>query len=92
MILGMKVALAPGLDEFVAMKAKSGDYQDAAEVIRESLRRWKQDENSSSLEPEWLEQEILEGLESPEMPVNGAFWKDLREELAQESRRKPQRK
>jgi putative addiction module CopG family antidote len=73
----MKVALAPGLEEFVAMKVKSGDYQDAAEVIRESLRQWKENEKNSVLEPEWLEHEIIEGLESSEMPVNGEFWKSF---------------
>jgi putative addiction module CopG family antidote len=88
----MKVALAPGLDEFVAMKVKSGDYKDEAEVIRESLRRWKEHEYSTALEPEWLEQEVLEGLESPELPLDRAFWKDLRNELASETGQKTRQK
>ena len=37
----MKIELAPSLDKFIAEKIKNGDYRDAAEVIRDSLRRWK---------------------------------------------------
>ncbi len=40
----MKVALAPTLEKFVSKKVKAGTYLDASDVIRESLRRWKEQE------------------------------------------------
>lgn len=35
----MAIALAPSLDRFIASKIKTGNYVDAREVIRDSLRR-----------------------------------------------------
>ena len=60
----MKIELAPNLDKFVAEKIKNGDYMDAAEVIRDRLRRWKEQEEILRIDPDWLEQEIQEGLTS----------------------------
>jgi len=80
----MKVSLVPNLEKFVTDKIKSGDYQDSSEVIRDSLRRWKEREEAASLEREWLEREIQEGFDSPDLPVTKPFWKELRKELHEE--------
>jgi putative addiction module CopG family antidote len=80
----MKIDLSPSLDKFVAEKITSGDYVDVSEVIRDSLRRWKEQEKALQAGTEWLEQEIQEGLESPDLPASKTFWTDLRTELHQE--------
>src|SRR5258706_579676 len=69
----MKISLVPNLEKFVAEKIKSGDYQDHSEVIRDSLRRWKEREEAGVLEREWLEREIQEGFDSPDLPLTKAF-------------------
>ena len=79
----MKISLAPSLERFVADKLKSGDYEDSSEVIRDSLRRWKEQEKASR-EQMWLEGQIQEGLDSVDLRGGKAFWKDLRAELHQE--------
>ncbi len=81
----MKVALAPTLEKFVSRKLKTGAYLDASEVIRESLRRWKEQEEMAHAASDWLEQELQEGLDSPDMPGGPAFWRDLRKELHSEN-------
>jgi putative addiction module CopG family antidote len=81
----MKVALAPSLEKFVSKKLRTGTYIDASDVIRESLRRWKQQEEGfARFAPEWLEQEVQEGLDSPELEGGPGFWRDLRNELRRE--------
>jgi putative addiction module CopG family antidote len=80
----MQVELSPSLNEFIAAKIKAGDYVDAGEVIRDSLRRWKEQEEHVRGEPAWLEDEILKGIESADEPVVETFWDDLRNELHQE--------
>lgn len=80
----MKIDLSPSLDKFVAEKIKSGDYVDVGEVIRDSLRRWKEQEKIQQTGADWLEQEIQEGLDSADLPANKTFWTDLRTELHQE--------
>jgi putative addiction module CopG family antidote len=80
----MKIPLAPGLDKFVAERLKTGNYLDAGEVIREGLRRWKELEATDLVDTAGLEQEIKEGLDSPDLPSSKAFWSDLRKELHRE--------
>jgi hypothetical protein len=48
---------------------------------RESLRRWREQEETGRGAPIWLEQEIQEGLDSPDLPGGTGFWRDLRKEL-----------
>lgn len=87
----MKISLVPNLEKFVADKIKSGDYQDSSEVIRDSLRRWKEREEAGTIEREWLEREIQEGFGSPDFPLTKTFWKDLRKELHDEHENEPRR-
>ena len=82
----MKVALAPTLEKFVSKKLKTGGYLDASEVIRESLRRWKQQEEAGRATLDWLEEQLLEGLDSPDLAGGPAFWRELRGELHREHR------
>jgi putative addiction module CopG family antidote len=77
----MKVALAPTLEKFVSKKIKAGTYLDASDVIHESLRRWKEQEEPGRATSDWLEQELQEGLDSPDLPAGPGFWRDLRKEL-----------
>jgi antitoxin ParD1/3/4 len=77
----MKVALAPNLEKFVSKKIKTGTYLDASDVIRASLRRWKEQEEPGGTAPDWLEQEIQEGIDSPDMQGGPGFWRKLRKEL-----------
>lgn len=85
----MKVALAPTLEKFVSKKIKTGTYLDASDVIRESLRRWREEEKIGRVSPERLEEEIQEGLESPDLQSGPDFWRDLRKELHGERKSGP---
>jgi putative addiction module CopG family antidote len=76
----MKVALAPTLEKFVRKKIKTGTYLDASDVIRESLRRWREEESGRG-GMDWLEREIQEGLDSPDLQGGPGFWRSLRKEL-----------
>jgi antitoxin ParD1/3/4 len=80
----MKVALAPTLEKFVCKKIKTGTYLDASDVIRESLRRWREEEEIGRGPSDGLEQAIQEGLDSPDMSGGPGFWRDLRKELHHE--------
>ena len=80
----MKIDLSPSLDKFVAEKIKNGDYVDVSEVIRDSLRRWKEQEELLRADTDWLEQEIQEGIDSADLPTSKTFWTDLRTELHNE--------
>jgi antitoxin ParD1/3/4 len=77
----MKVSLAPSLEKFVFRKLKTGAYMDASDVIRDSLRRWKAQEEVGDSEPKWLEKEIEEGVASPDVPGGARFWREIRREL-----------
>ncbi len=77
----MKVALAPTLEKFVCKKIKTGTYLDASDVIRESLRRWREEEETGLAPANWLEQAIEEGIDSPDLPGGPGFWRNLRKEL-----------
>jgi len=76
----MKVALAPTSEKFVFRELKTGTYLDASDVIREGLRRWREQEKTGPGAPDGLEQEIAEGLDSPDLPGGPGFWHDLRKE------------
>ena len=80
----MKIDLAPKLNQFVAEKIRNGDYVDAGEVIRDSLRRWKEQEEALRIDLDGLEQEIQEGVDSLDLPASKTFWTDLRHELHRE--------
>lgn len=80
----MKIELTASLDKFVSDKIKNGDYVDAADVVRDSLRRWKEQEAILRVDPDWLEQEIQAGMDSPDLTGNKLFWTDLRKELHRE--------
>ena len=82
----MKISLLPGLEKFVAKKIKSGDYQDPSDVIRDSLRRWKEQEQAAVLERDWLDKQIQEGLDSADLRPTKIFWSDLKKELHQEKK------
>ena len=80
----MIIDLSPSLDKFVAEKINCGDYVDVGELIRDSLRRWKEQEKALPANADWLEPEIQEGIDSPDLPASKTFWTDLRAELHQE--------
>ncbi len=80
----MKVALAPSLEKFVSGKIKAGVYLDASDVIRESLRRWRDQEETGRAASDWLEEAIQEGIDSPDLTGDSAFWRVLRTEVHKE--------
>ena len=53
-------------------------------MVRESLRRWKEQEEYRGLGEEWLEAQIEEGLESDDLRGGKDFWNGLRKELHRE--------
>jgi putative addiction module CopG family antidote len=80
----MKIELAPSLDKFVEKKIRNGDFLDAGEVVRESLRRWKEQEECLGLDERWLEAQIQAGCESEDLRGGRGFWNSLRKELHRE--------
>jgi len=87
----MKVDLAPTLEKFVSMKIKTGTYLDASDVIRESLRRWWEQEETGAIVSDALELEIQEGIDSAEMSGGPGFWRALRKELHEEHKQSSRR-
>lgn len=81
----MQIELPPSLGQFVAEKIKNGDYVDVSEVIRDSLRRWKEQEELLRADTGWLEQQLVEGVNSPDVPAKETFWKELKGELHKEN-------
>jgi len=60
----MNVNVTPELEEFVSEKVKSGLYNSASEVIRESLRLLKEQDDLKKLKLAELRREIKKGLDS----------------------------
>ncbi len=58
----MNVYLGPELDRFVGKLIKSGLYQSQSEVLRESLRLLKRQEQVRQLELDELRAKIAEGI------------------------------
>jgi antitoxin ParD1/3/4 len=62
----MNVNVTPELEAFVNEKVQSGLYNSASEVIRESLRLLKEQDDLKKLRLEELRREIRKGLDSLE--------------------------
>ena len=60
----MNVSLTPALEQFVRDRAKSGDYNNASEVVREALRLLRRAEEQRALKLERLRAAIREGDEA----------------------------
>lgn len=59
----MNVSLTPELEKLVNEKVKSGLYNSASEVIRESLRLLQEQDELKKLRRDELRREILLGVE-----------------------------
>ncbi len=59
----MNVSLTPELEEYVNKKVKSGRYNSASEVIRESLRTLQDWEELENIRRDELRREIMLGVE-----------------------------
>ena len=46
----MKVSLPPALEEFVSSQVKSGEYDDASEVVGEALRLLRDERENKAIE------------------------------------------
>ncbi|MDQ6950820.1 MAG: type II toxin-antitoxin system ParD family antitoxin [Mariprofundales bacterium] len=57
----MNLNLTPNLESFVRKRAKSGDYNNASEVVRDALRLLKRTEDSHQLKLQRLRMSIEEG-------------------------------
>jgi antitoxin ParD1/3/4 len=60
----MNVSLTPELERFVNDKVKSGLYSSASEVVREGLRRLREEDELRELKLAELRRDIRQGLES----------------------------
>lgn len=59
----MNVSLTPELEHFIDSKVKSGRYNTASEVVRESLRLLEREDVLRQLKYEELKREVLKGAE-----------------------------
>ena len=59
----MNVSLTPELEQFIDSKVKSGRYNTASEVVRESLRLLEREDELRRLKYEELKREVLKGAE-----------------------------
>jgi antitoxin ParD1/3/4 len=59
----MNVSLTPELEQFIDSKVKSGRYNTASEVVRESLRLLEREDELRRLKYEELKREVLKGSE-----------------------------
>ena len=66
----MNFSLTPNLEQFVRDRAKSGDYNNASEVIREALRLLKRAEEDRALKIARLRAAIAKG---DDALADGAF-------------------
>lgn len=63
----MNVSLTPKLESFVKAKVKTGDYNNASEVVREALRLLqREDEATHERKIARLRQAIQAGIDSPD--------------------------
>jgi antitoxin ParD1/3/4 len=60
----MNFSLTPSLEQFVRDRAKSGDYNNASEVVREAIRLLKRAEERRALKMEHLRAAIRDGDEA----------------------------
>jgi antitoxin ParD1/3/4 len=66
----MNFSLTPNLEQFVRDRARSGDYNNASEVVREALRLLKRSEEERVLKTARLRAAIAKG---DEALASGAF-------------------
>lgn len=59
----MNVSLTPELEEFVAIKVKTGLYNSASEVVREGLRLIHEQDQLRAIKLEELRKEIQVGID-----------------------------
>jgi antitoxin ParD1/3/4 len=62
----MNVSLTPELEQFIDSKVKSGRYNTASEVVRESLRLLEREDELRRLKYDELKREVLKGAEQIE--------------------------
>jgi antitoxin ParD1/3/4 len=62
----MNVSLTPKLEGFVKAKVKSGNYNNASEVIREALRLLQHEEEIRQRKMVRLRKALQAGLDSPD--------------------------
>lgn len=73
----MSVELPATLKQFVDERVDSGGFGTASEYLRQLIEADKR-----RAAKEWLEREILEGLDSGDpIPVTEEFWQSLRDEV-----------
>lgn len=60
----MNFSLTPSLEQFVRDRARSGDYNNASEVVREALRLLKRSDEARALRLERLRAAVGEGDEA----------------------------
>ena len=86
----MNVSLTPELENFVNEKVKSGLYNSASEVMRESLRLLKERDMFKEIQRNELRREIMLGVEQIRngefVEVKASEIKDFAEQLITEAK------
>jgi hypothetical protein len=77
----MTVTLSKELEAEVKERMTAFGFSRPEEVIEIALRRWAGDEMVEALDPEWLEAELLKGVQSPRRPWDAVEFEALRERL-----------
>ncbi len=76
----MNVSLTPELEQFIDRKVKSGRYNTASEVVRESLRLLEREDDLREMKKEELLREVMKGVEQIR---NGEYIEVTSENLAE---------
>ena len=66
----MNISLPESLREYVESRVESGAYSTPSEFVRDLIRRDRDQEE--------IEQKLIEGLQSPAVPMDMNFWPNLR--------------
>lgn len=86
----MNVSLTPELENFVSEKVKSGLYNSASEVLRESLRLLKERDMLKEIQRDELRREIMLGVEQIRsgnyIEVKASEMKDFADQIIKEAR------
>ena len=80
----MEVPLTPELGQFVRDQVRTGRYQDAGAVIRDSLRLLREQEDPSGQKLEELRREIQIGIDAADQGMTTPFDDALMEEIERE--------
>ena len=74
----MEVTLTKDLEGFVVQKVKTGGYADASEVVRETLRYLRAQDDPAEIDSKELADLLLAAVRGPHRPLTGQDFEQLR--------------